>query len=66
MSAISVSHLTRKFTTHVKQPGLMGAVRGLFKREYITKTAVEDISFEIAPGEFVGFLGPTVPVKLQH
>jgi ABC-2 type transport system ATP-binding protein len=58
MSAISVSHLTRKFTTHVKQPGLGGALRGLFKREYITKTAVEDVSFEIAPGEFVGFLGP--------
>jgi ABC-2 type transport system ATP-binding protein len=58
MSAISVSHLTRKFTTHVKQPGLGGAVRGLFKREYITKVAVEDVSFDIAPGEFVGFLGP--------
>lgn len=58
MSAISVSHLSRKFTTHVKQPGLSGAFRGLFKRKYITKTAVNDVSFEIAPGEFVGFLGP--------
>jgi ABC-2 type transport system ATP-binding protein len=57
-SAIEVSHLTRQFTTHVKQPGLGGAIRGLFKREYITKTAVEDVSFNIAPGEFVGFLGP--------
>lgn len=58
MPAISVKHLTRQFTTHVKQPGLSGAFRGLFKREYITKTAVEDVSFEIEPGEFVGFLGP--------
>lgn len=58
MSAISVSHLTRRFTTHVKKPGLSGALQGLFKREYITKTAVEDVSFEIAAGEFVGFLGP--------
>jgi ABC-2 type transport system ATP-binding protein len=58
MPAIFVSHLTRKFTTHVKKPGLTGALQGLFKREYITKTAVEDVSFEIAPGEFVGFLGP--------
>lgn len=58
MSVISVSHLTRQFTTHIKKPGLAGAFRGLFKREYITKTAVEDVSFEIAEGEFVGFLGP--------
>jgi ABC-2 type transport system ATP-binding protein len=58
MSAISVSHLTRRFTTHLKQPGLSGALRGLFRREYITKTAVEDVSFEIERGEFVGFLGP--------
>jgi ABC-2 type transport system ATP-binding protein len=58
MAAITVSHLTRKFTTHVKQPGLGGALRGLFQREYITKTAVNDVSFEIARGEFVGFLGP--------
>ncbi|MDQ3814102.1 MAG: ATP-binding cassette domain-containing protein, partial [Armatimonadota bacterium] len=58
MSAIIVSHLTREFTTHVKQPGLSGALRGLFRRQYITKTAVADISFTIEPGEVVGFLGP--------
>ena len=56
--AISVSHLTRQFTTHLKQPGFAGAVKGLFKREYQTKVAVSDLNFEIAPGEFVGFLGP--------
>ncbi len=58
VSAIIVSHLTRRFTTHVKQPGLAGSLRGLFKREYKTKTAVEDVSFTIERGEFVGFLGP--------
>ncbi len=58
MSAISVSQLTRRFTTHVKQPGFGGALRGLFNRQYITKTAVDDVSFEIERGEFVGFLGP--------
>ena len=58
MPAIAVSHLTRKFTTHVKQPGFSGAMRGLFKRQYITKTAVDDVSFDIQAGEFVGFLGP--------
>ena len=58
MPAITVSHLTRRFTTHVKQPGLGGALRGLLRRQYITKTAVDDVSFSIEPGEFVGFLGP--------
>jgi len=58
MAAISVSHLTRRFTTHIKEPGLSGALRGLFHRRYVTKTAVEDLSFRIEPGEFVGFLGP--------
>lgn len=58
MPAITVTHLTRRFTTHVKQPGLGGALRGLFRRQYITKTAVDDVSFSIEAGEFVGFLGP--------
>jgi ABC-2 type transport system ATP-binding protein len=57
-SAIRVENLTRVFTTHVKQPGFSGALRGLFHREYQTKTAVDNVSFQIAPGEFVGFLGP--------
>jgi ABC-2 type transport system ATP-binding protein len=56
--AIEVSNLTRSFTTHIKQPGLRGALRGLFHRQYQTKIAVSDISFSIKRGEFVGFLGP--------
>jgi ABC-2 type transport system ATP-binding protein len=58
MPAIEVRHLSRRFTTHIKQPGLGGAVRGLFKRQYVTKTAVDDVSFNVERGEFVGFLGP--------
>ncbi|MDF2439068.1 MAG: viologen exporter family transport system ATP-binding protein [Abditibacteriota bacterium] len=58
VAVIEVSHLTRRFTTHLKQPGLRGALRGLVKREYQTKTAVDDVSFSIERGEFVGFLGP--------
>lgn len=58
MPTIEVRNLTRQFTTHVKQPGLGGALRGLFKRQYITKTAVDDVSFSVEHGEFVGFLGP--------
>ena len=56
--AISVENLSRVFTTHLKDPGFSGAVKGLFKRQYQTKTAVADLNFEIQKGEFVGFLGP--------
>ncbi len=58
MPTIEVRNLTRQFTTHIKKPGLSGALRGLFKREYVTKTAVDDVSFSVERGEFVGFLGP--------
>ena len=56
--AISVSHLRREFTTHLKEPGFSGALKGLFKRQYQTKIAVDDLNFAIQKGEFVGFLGP--------
>ena len=57
-AAIEVRDLRREFTTHTKQPGFSGALRGLFKREYQTKIAVADLNFSIQKGEFVGFLGP--------
>lgn len=36
----------------------MGSVRSLFARKYETVKAVDDISFEIAQGELIGFIGP--------
>jgi len=58
MAAIEVNGLTKTFRTYKKQPGLGGAVRGLFHRKYEQTLAVKDVSFSIAPGELVGFLGP--------
>ena len=56
--AIQVSGLTKVFRTYKKQPGLIGAMRGLFYREYSEMRAVDSVSFQIQEGEFVGFLGP--------
>lgn len=56
-TAISVSHLTKQFKVYQKQPGFLGSVRSLYKREYYPVTAVNDISFQIDPGEMVGFIG---------
>jgi ABC-2 type transport system ATP-binding protein len=55
---IEVSGLTKAFRTAQKAPGLAGALKGLFRREYTTVTAVKDIAFTVEEGEFVGFLGP--------
>jgi len=57
-AVIEVENLSREFTTHIKQPGFTGALKGLFKREYQNKIAVADLNFTIEKGEFVGFLGP--------
>jgi len=56
--AIQTQGLTKVFRTYKKPPGLMGAVRGLFHREYTEMRAVDEVSFSIKEGEFVGFLGP--------
>ena len=39
-------------------PGFRGAVKGLFRRQYEQTLAVKDVTFQIEPGELVGFLGP--------
>jgi ABC-2 type transport system ATP-binding protein len=58
MAVIEVNGLSKSFRTHKKQPGLWGAVRGLFSRKYETVFAVKDVNFTVEEGELVGFLGP--------
>jgi ABC-2 type transport system ATP-binding protein len=55
---IQVEGLMRVFRTYKKKPGLLGAVKGLFHREYEQTAAVKGVSFSVEEGEFVGFLGP--------
>jgi len=55
---IKVEHLTKSFDYYKKELGLRNSIKNLFFREKLTKTAVNDISFEIEAGEVVGFLGP--------
>lgn len=58
MNAISVNKLSKTFRYHKKAEGLWGSVKAMFHREWLTKEAVKDASFQISKGEFVGFLGP--------
>jgi ABC-2 type transport system ATP-binding protein len=56
--AIRAEALTKTYRSYKKRPGLKGALRGLFHREHETVDAAKNVSFEVQPGEFVGFLGP--------
>ena len=54
---IELNHVRKEFVTAKHYPGFKGAVRGLFSKETVTKTAVDDVSFAIREGEMVGYIG---------
>ncbi|MBR3039296.1 MAG: ATP-binding cassette domain-containing protein [Lachnospiraceae bacterium] len=55
---IEVKNLCKDYKVKHKEPGLKGAVKGLFKPGFETVHAVNDLSFRIGEGEIVGFIGP--------
>lgn len=54
---IHVENLKKEFKSNKIEPGFKGTVKSLFSNEKISKTAVDDISFDIDKGEIVGYLG---------
>jgi ABC-2 type transport system ATP-binding protein len=58
MAMIEVRQLSKSYRVHKRPPGIAAALRSVLRRRYETVQAVEDLSFEIAEGERVGFLGP--------
>jgi ABC-2 type transport system ATP-binding protein len=58
MPTISVKNLSKTFKVDIKQPGLTGSLKALFKREYKEIHAVESVTFSIDQGELIGFIGP--------
>lgn len=55
---IEVDNLRKEFKKTVKEPGLKGSVKSLFRPKTEKVIAVRDISFEVAKGEILGFIGP--------
>ncbi len=58
MSVIEADGLTKVYRTYRKEPGLLGALKGLASRKYDETRAADRVSFKIDEGELVGFLGP--------
>src|SRR5262245_21769942 len=58
MPIIEAQNLTKTYRVAQKKPGLGGAIRSLFRRQYKEVQTVADVSFNIEPGEMIGFLGP--------
>ena len=54
---IEAENLTKTFRVFDRRPGLWGAARDLFSRRYRSLDAVKQVSFTIAPGEMVGYIG---------
>ncbi|MBD2358896.1 ATP-binding cassette domain-containing protein [Tolypothrix sp. FACHB-123] len=58
MPIIVADNLSKFYPVAVKEPGIKGTLTHFFRRTYRSIKAVQDVSFEIATGEVVGFLGP--------
>ena len=57
-ACIVAKNLGKTYRVSEKEPGLLGTVRHLVIRQTRDVEAVKAVSFEVAPGEMVGFLGP--------
>jgi len=55
---IKTNGLTKQFISYKKEPGIAGSIKSLFKRDYITKSAVTGFDLDIKKGEIIGLLGP--------
>src|SRR5438552_6035718 len=58
MPIIEAQGLSKTYRVFQKKEGFLGAVRGLFRRQYKEVHAVDGVNFTIEPGEMVAFLGP--------
>ena len=57
-AAVHVSELRKTFDVPEREAGLRAATKSLVRRTTKEVRAVDGITFDVAPGEIVGFLGP--------
>tara|TARA_A100001011_G_scaffold11889_1_gene12981 strand:- start:33339 stop:34331 length:993 start_codon:yes stop_codon:yes gene_type:complete len=54
---IKVSHISKSFKTYDRDPGLVGAFKSFFNRQYTNFDALTDINLNVEEGEILGILG---------
>ena len=57
MGMLVADRLQKSYQVALKDPGIRGTIAHFFRRRYRVIEAVKSVSFSIAPGEVVGFLG---------
>ena len=57
-NVIEVKNLNKTFRVKLKEKGLKGSIKSIFKPKYKTVKAVKNISFNVEKGEIIAFIGP--------
>jgi ABC-2 type transport system ATP-binding protein len=55
--AVSVEGLTKVFRGYRREEGLAAALKSLVRRQATETVAVSGVTFAVAPGEMVGYIG---------
>ena len=58
MRVIGVRNLSKTFKVKVKEKGLIGSFKSIFKPKYKEIKAVKNVNFEVEEGEVIAFIGP--------
>ena len=58
MPIIEVKKLSKTFKVKIKEKGIKGSIKSIFKPKYKIIKAVKNISFEVEKGEMIAFIGP--------
>ena len=61
--AIHIRNLSKIYVVSEREVGVKAAIKSLIHRRTRDIHAVDGITFDLAPGEIVGFLGPTAPAR---
>ena len=58
LPVITLDNLRKVYTVPVREGGMLAALRSLVARDTRDVVAVDSVTFNVEPGEIVGFLGP--------